>query len=349
MALNNSGPISLGGSTTGQSVNLELGLSATAQISFNDAAVRTLTGTSSSTALIMPTNFYGKSSSLFTRRTSGVTETLRWVRYVNSRFIAGGSTAPGNILTSTDGITWSATATTPTTTDVAYGAGVYVMIRDNDLYSSANLSTWTLRQVAASGLFTSIDWNGSLFVATVSSGGGVVYTSSDGITWTSRATAVDSVSGRGGIFTNGSLFIALSQRTTAPVYVVQTSTDGINWTVRASSSSAFFGQSGVWTGSKAIIPGASDPLTSNDGITWSAGTASPFNINADRAIASDGSGRVLLTNNGFTTVALSSNSGSTWTTSVISGSDEGWSIAYGSGVFVIVGNNGGIWTAPPTF
>jgi hypothetical protein len=67
MALNNSGPISLGGSTSGQSVNLELGKSATAQISFNDAAVRTLTGTSSNTALIMPTNFYGKSNILDTQ------------------------------------------------------------------------------------------------------------------------------------------------------------------------------------------------------------------------------------------------------------------------------------------
>ena len=62
MTLNSSGPISLGGSTAGQSVNLELGQSATAQISFNDANVRTLTGTSSGSALVMPTNFYGKSS-----------------------------------------------------------------------------------------------------------------------------------------------------------------------------------------------------------------------------------------------------------------------------------------------
>lgn len=68
MALNGSGPISLGGSTSGQSVNLELGNSATAQISFNDADVRTLTGTSAGTALIMPTNFYGKS---FTEVTVG--------------------------------------------------------------------------------------------------------------------------------------------------------------------------------------------------------------------------------------------------------------------------------------
>ena len=44
MALNNSGPISLGGSTTGQSINLELGYAYNATISLNDTAVRTLAG-----------------------------------------------------------------------------------------------------------------------------------------------------------------------------------------------------------------------------------------------------------------------------------------------------------------
>lgn len=62
MALNSSGPISLGGSTAGQSVNLELGQSATTTISFNDANVRTLTGTISGSALSMPGGFWGKSS-----------------------------------------------------------------------------------------------------------------------------------------------------------------------------------------------------------------------------------------------------------------------------------------------
>lgn len=62
MTLNASGPISLGGSTAGQSVNLELGVSATTTRSFNDAAVRTLTGTTAGTALVMPTGFYGKSN-----------------------------------------------------------------------------------------------------------------------------------------------------------------------------------------------------------------------------------------------------------------------------------------------
>ena len=61
MTLNASGPISLGGSTAGQSINLELSQSATAQVSLNDTNVRSLAGVASG-AIVMPTNFYGKSS-----------------------------------------------------------------------------------------------------------------------------------------------------------------------------------------------------------------------------------------------------------------------------------------------
>lgn len=60
MPLNASGPISLGGATTGQSVNLELGLSATAQISMNDTVVRTLFGKASGAISLF--DGYGKSN-----------------------------------------------------------------------------------------------------------------------------------------------------------------------------------------------------------------------------------------------------------------------------------------------
>lgn len=62
MALNSSGPISIGGSTTGQSINLELNLSATATSSLNDSALRTLAGIAS--GQISLSNFYGKSNYL---------------------------------------------------------------------------------------------------------------------------------------------------------------------------------------------------------------------------------------------------------------------------------------------
>jgi len=60
MTLNASGPISLGGATTGQSINIELGVSATALASINSAAFRNLAGVAS--GAISLSNFYGKSN-----------------------------------------------------------------------------------------------------------------------------------------------------------------------------------------------------------------------------------------------------------------------------------------------
>ena len=64
MTMNSSGPISLAGTTTGQSIEIELGGSGTSQISLNCTNVRSLAGVSSG-AIIMPTNFYGKSGASY--------------------------------------------------------------------------------------------------------------------------------------------------------------------------------------------------------------------------------------------------------------------------------------------
>ena len=65
MTMNSSGAISLGGTTAGQSIELENGGPGTAQISLDDPAVRTLAGVpGSGTTIIMPTNFYGKSNTV---------------------------------------------------------------------------------------------------------------------------------------------------------------------------------------------------------------------------------------------------------------------------------------------
>lgn len=60
MTLNASGVISIGGSTSGQSINLELGRAATATSSLGESALRTLAGVASGT--ISMSNFYGKSN-----------------------------------------------------------------------------------------------------------------------------------------------------------------------------------------------------------------------------------------------------------------------------------------------
>jgi hypothetical protein len=61
MALNPSGAISLAGPSAGQSIAVELGVSATATISLNDVNVRTLAQVPSG-VIVMPTDFYGKSN-----------------------------------------------------------------------------------------------------------------------------------------------------------------------------------------------------------------------------------------------------------------------------------------------
>jgi hypothetical protein len=61
MALNGSGPISIAGTTSGQSIQIELGGNGTTTMSLNDAAVRALAGVPSG-VIVMPTDFYGKAN-----------------------------------------------------------------------------------------------------------------------------------------------------------------------------------------------------------------------------------------------------------------------------------------------
>lgn len=62
MALNSSGPISLAGTTAGQSIQVELGGNGTTQVSLNDTAVRTLAGVPS--GQISLNTFYGKANAV---------------------------------------------------------------------------------------------------------------------------------------------------------------------------------------------------------------------------------------------------------------------------------------------
>ncbi len=98
MTLNASGPISLGGPTTGQSINLELGNSATAVASIDSAPFRTLAGVASGTIAL--SNFYGKSSNSY------------WVLAASTSVLNRGFTASANgILCVASGINSDITGT----------------------------------------------------------------------------------------------------------------------------------------------------------------------------------------------------------------------------------------------
>lgn len=130
MALNGSGPISLAGSTAGQSIAVELGLSPTGAISLNDAAVRTLAGVPSG-AIVMPTDFYGKSN----RVTASATISSNTNNYtVNTAKAPGYSSGKTDFtLTINNGIIVSSTSTGSyaMTVDTSWAAGDTVTIVNN--------------------------------------------------------------------------------------------------------------------------------------------------------------------------------------------------------------------------
>ena len=171
MALNSTGPISLGGATTGQSINLELGLSATATISLNDTTVRSLLGVSS--GAISLNSAYSKSHGV------PITVTARFnsVATTGTIWVAVGEA--GMIYRSTDkGASWfrqSDGGWGVELKNVVYGAGGnFIAVGDNGfvLYSPDGI-TWTKNTnvLATPATVYSADVTGGVTVISGSSGG----------------------------------------------------------------------------------------------------------------------------------------------------------------------------------
>ena len=223
---------------------------------------------------------------------STTTNIFNGVRYVNSRFLAIGATA--TIVYSTNGTDWVNTSVTNATvafTDVAYGAGMYVVVAGNtqqNIYTSSDLITWTNRTIVnGSGGFQRIVYANGLFVA-VGAAIGRIYTSPDGITWTNRS--VGSVQLFDVIYAN-SLFVAVGG--SGACY---TSPDGITWTSQSAGSGDY--RQVIYANSLFVAVGFSGTIfTSPDGITWTSRTS-----NTAQALLS-------ITWNGSEFIAVSATSG----------------------------------------
>lgn len=282
------------------------------------------------------------STSSYVTRTSGTTTGLLFVRYINSLFVAPGGNGT-DIITSTDGITWSLVSTTMPSSplDMAFGAGVYVMSSFNGIYSSPDLVTWTLRLANSSfgGFVGSVARNSSVFA--VGTNTSAIYTSSDGITWTARSSASGITNSERGMFTNGTLFVNIAESNS----IIQTSSDGITWTARFTSG-GLLGDSGAWTGTTFVIPGnsASDTVVSTDGVTWSAGGGTGSNNFKIAGTAAGANTKVLTLGSTAGTSYGSTNTGASWTSYPLPAGASPSGVAYGVGLFVAAGDTGGIWT-----
>lgn len=107
-----------------------------------------------------------------------------------SRTFAAGSQYKYNNAVPTSATAWAGTPTglSGRITDVAWGNSIGVATGPSGIYSSSNLINWTLR-VSASSMY-GVSWCETQFVAVGASG--QIYTSPNGIDWTSRSSGTSS-------------------------------------------------------------------------------------------------------------------------------------------------------------
>jgi len=278
-----------------------------------------------------------KDVSNWTRRTTPFTDTLRGLVYADGLFIAAGGS--GRLITSPDGITWTARTSSFGATfinAITYGEGLYVAVGfDGKLATSPDGINWTQRTSSfGTDYILNVAYGDGLFVAVGQNG--KLATSPDGINWTQGPQIFGSDPLRASFYGNGLYVVAGNQG-------LATSPDGITWTSRSSGVS-FTLFAGTYSGSLFVAVGDSGAITTSpDGITWtgrSSGTSGNFR-NVDFA---DG----LYVAVGTTGLMRSSEDAISW-----SEVNDGFgnanieNVRNGNGLWVACGENGDLETAVP--
>jgi hypothetical protein len=200
---------------------------------------------------------------------TGTGVTLNGLAYGTNGYVAVG--APGAILTSSNGMSWSSQNIGPTTNtfySAAFGSGIYVAINGRFAYRSTDGINWTgpySLNVPAPEQCRAVGCGTNLFVALGQLG--TIATSPDGINWTARNSGISGYSlnsfaygngiylavaslhysfspdgtnwTAGGFNGNGASYVAYGDQgfvvanSSLPVQSLLTTPDGTNWTVRA--------------------------------------------------------------------------------------------------------------------
>lgn len=274
-------------------------------------------------------------------RTDGSYEDFYGVTFRKNEFIANGYNSM--ILRSPDGLEWS-DSVDPVLAHKdswVFGKGVYVAAQNTHLseglHYSYNGETWNNTYNSSEVVV----FDGNRFLSADDTGN--VYSSSNGINWTSVATNVSGFSGSPTdlIYKDGLYIISFPNS-------ILTSTDGITWTNRTFSLGK--GAASLTCNDNIIVAVGSNIMTSTDGIQWVERASSSVNL---QDIAYGGGHFVVVGREGIITT---SSDGLAWTQQR-SGTDESLEgVAYGSGRFVVVGGGGTVLSAtsegggpPPRF
>jgi hypothetical protein len=222
----------------------------------------------------------------------------------NSQIIIGGQTITGN-----GTLTLSSPATSAT-----------IIAGGDKVWTQALKTTYDAKTI------DSIAYGAGLYVAV--SGGGTAYTSTDAITWTTRAAGTGS--SLSSVFYTGSKFVSVGYTQST------TSTNGITWSQGGTFANTMYAVTygnGIY-----VAAGSSNSVySSTDGVTWTVRTS-----------GRSGGGNFLsaaYVNNRFVIGdwygISSSTDGITWTAGAnISGVSNIWDIAYGNGLYAIARSYG---------
>jgi len=274
------------------------------------------------------------------------TEANFWssVTFGNGTFVAVSTSGTNRVMTSTDGISWTARSVPASTwTSVTYGNGLFVAVAGfgtDRIMTSPDGVTWTPRG-SSTDSWSGITYGNSVFVAVGSGSTNRVMTSTDGITWTNRSIPTSSSGAQWKSVTWGNnKFVAISD--TGFNDRVMTSPDGVTWTYAQAIHNGNW--SSIAYGNNLFVATASNPgmssdyvMTSSDGTTWTPRTAAAavswtsvvYGGGKFVAVASSGSNRVMTSTDGITWSAHAAADASGWS-----------SVTYGNGVYVAIATNG---------
>lgn len=259
----------------------------------------------------------------------------------NGLFVAVAIDGTNRVMTSADGITWTARAASEANQwqAVTYGNGLFVAVArsgTNRVMTSPDGITWTARSAAEANSWYQVTYGNGVFVAISADGTNRVMTSSDGITWTARS-ASEVAQWRGITYGNG-YFVAVASGGSGNR--VMTSADGITWVSRTAAVASIawncvaYGN-GVFVAVGSGGIGINKIMTSPDGITWTERTATTVTL-----WVTYGNGLFVTAGNSGTNRVMTSTDGITWTERSAAEANAWLSIKYGNGLFVAVASDG---------